>query len=56
MGATLTRVKALARDRAAASLARSAGGAIREAANRLDAIVVLAERPLIAGLRAPTTG
>ncbi len=56
MGATLTRVKALARDREAASLARSASAAIRDEANRLDAIVVLAERPLIAGLRAPAAG
>lgn len=53
-GAALTRVKALTRDREAMSLARSATAAVRSAKDQLDAVVVLAERPLIAGLRAPS--
>lgn len=53
VGAALTRVKALARNRDATSLARSASAAIRSVGDQLEAVVVLAERPLIAGLRAP---
>lgn len=55
LGGALGRMKALARNRDAAGLARTAYRTLRDAGDQLEAIVVLAERPLIAGLRAPAS-